>query len=392
MKKIIYIIGFILIVIGLYENMNRMSDSKDKVLHIWVSREEYDVLKEVNPIFESLHQAQIKMQIVSSEQVISTLPLYTASLEYPDVITASHTLISELVSKNAISPISEVFETFNILPIVMSGFKVKGEYYGIPYNAQTDILFYDQEIYPEGISSFYDFDEDSEMSLVMDYQNIYHINPFITGFGGYTIGVDNFGDTHFYDIGINKEESVQGLSTMLGLLNKTVIYDDEFDIYQSFINKEANLMIAPASLITLLEQVYPSLGYQAIPNFKDDLLPYTYMKIDTYQVTKLSKNKELAIEYLRFLLTEDVAALRYEKNQSIAPVDYENIISQDAYYGVVKKQLHRSVPLPNQAEFSYLYRPFAEAATHFLVVPNQIQKIMDDTVNQINEELENIMK
>ena len=81
-----------------------------------------------------------------------------------------------------------------------------------------------------------------------------------------------------------------------------------------------------------------------------------------------------------------------KKNQSIAPVDYENIISQDAYYGVVKKQLHRSVPLPNQAEFSYLYRPFAEAATHFLVVPNQIQKIMDDTVNQINEELENIMK
>ena len=119
MKKIIYIIGFILIVIGLYENMNRMSDSKDKVLHIWVSREEYDVLKEVNPIFESLHQAQIKMQIVSSEQVISTLPLYTASLEYTAVITASNTLMSELVSKNAISPISEVFETLNILPILM---------------------------------------------------------------------------------------------------------------------------------------------------------------------------------------------------------------------------------------------------------------------------------
>ena len=73
MKKIIYIIGFILIVIGLYENMNRMSDSKDKVLHIWVSREEYDVLKEVNPIFESLHQAQIKMQIVSSEQAYAPI-------------------------------------------------------------------------------------------------------------------------------------------------------------------------------------------------------------------------------------------------------------------------------------------------------------------------------
>ena len=147
-------------------------------------------------------------------------------------------------------------------------------------------------------------------------------------------------------------------------------------------------MIGPASLISSLESVYPNLGYQAIPNFVEETLPYTYMKIDTYQVTQLSENKQLAIEYLKFLLTPEVAKARYEMNKSIAPVDYENVISKDDYYTVVKKQLHRSVPLPNRVEFSYIYSPFQQAAQELLKNPNQIKSIMDDAVEKINKELE----
>lgn len=392
MKKIIYVILFILVSIGLYLHVNKLTISSGKVLRVWVSSEEYEVLKQLNPIFESMYDVEVQMKVVTSEQVLSTLPLYITSSESPDIITASHTLISDLVAMKAISPISEVFETFNILSTVKSGFKVKGEYYGIPYNAQTDILFYNKDIFKEGISSFAQVKDYDDVSLAIDYQSIYHINPFVTGFGGYTVGIDNFGDMNFYDIGLNKEESIQGLTAMLHLLDKTVLYNDEFDVYQSFINQTADLMIAPASLLPSLETIYPNLGYQAIPSFADDILPYTYMKIDTYQVTSLSRDKELAIEYLKFLLTDELAAARYEMNGAIAPVDYENLISQDAYYTVVKKQLHRSVPLPNQVEFSYVYLPFQKAAQQFLMMPDQIQVIMDEAVRRIDDELESIMQ
>lgn len=392
MKRVIYFFLFILVLIGLYRNFNKLSLNQEKVLHVWVNNKEYEVLKDLNPLFEEMYDVDVQMSVVTSEQVLSTLPLYTASSEYPDVITASHTLISDLVEMKAINPISEVFETLNILPTVKSGFKVKGEYYGIPYNAGTDILFYNKDVFKEGISSFSHIDDYGDVSLAIDYQNIYHINPFITGFGGYTVGIDNFGDTNFYDIGLNKEQSIQGLTSMLHLLDKTLLYSDEFDVYRSFINQTADLMIAPASLITSLEEVYPNLGYQAIPNFVEEILPYTYMKIDTYQVTRLSKKQELAIEYLKFLLTDEVAAARYEVNRAIAPVDYENVISQDSYYTVVKKQLHRSVPLPNQVEFSYVYLPFQKAAQQILMMPDQIQSIMDKAVDEINDELESVIQ
>lgn len=392
MKRLIYIVVFILISIGLYCNINELSFNQKDVLRVWVSSEEYELLKDLNPLFESQYDVEVEMKIVTSEQVVATLPIYISSSDYPDVITASHTLISDLVRLKVISPISDVFESLNILPTVKSGFKVKGEYYGAPYNAKTDILFYNKDIFKDGISSFSQLDSYDDVSLAIDYQSIYHVNPFITGFGGYTVGTDNFSDTNFYDIGLNKEESIQGLITMLHLIDKTLFYSDEFDVYQAFINQTSDLMIAPASLISSLETVYPNLGYQAIPNFVEETLPYTYMKIDTYQVTQLSENKRLAIEYLKFLLTPEVAKARYEMNKSIAPVDYENVISQDDYYTVVKKQLHRSVPLPNQVEFSYVYSPFQQAAREFLKNPNQIQSIMDDAVDKINKEIELIIQ
>lgn len=392
MKKFIYIVFFILVAVGLYQNIDRLESIQDGILNVWVSDEEYEVLSELNHVFEAQYGVRIEMEIMTSEQVVSNLPLYVGTSDYPDIITLSHTLISELVEMNAISPIGETFETLNILPTVKSGFKFKGEYYGVPYNAQTDILFYNKSKFPNGISSFSVLDQYEDVSLAMEYQDIYHITPFVTGFGGYTVGINNFGDTNFYDIGLNKEESILGLSKMLQLLNKDNINSNEGEIYKSFVNYKSDLMIAPSNLINSLTEVYTDLGYQAIPNFIDEVLPYTYMKIDTYQLTKYSENKELAIEYLKFLLTDEVAAVRYEKNRSIAPVDYDVPISQDEYYSVVKKQLHRSYPLPNQVEFNYLYLPYQEASKKFVTMPEQIQSILDTTVREINEQIENVLK
>ncbi len=392
MKKFIYIVFFILVAIGLYQNIDRLESIQDETLNVWVSSEEYDVLKELNPIFEQEYDVKIEMRIMSSEQVVSNLPLYVGTPDYPEIVTLSHTLISELVEMNALSPISDVFETLNILPTVKSGFKYKGEYYGVPYNAHTDILFYNKAKFPDGISSFNQLEQYDNISLVIEYQDIYHITPFVTGFGGYTVGINNFGDTNFYDIGLNKEESVIGLATMLQLLNKDNLYSNEGDVYKSFINYKSDLMIAPSTFVTSLSGIYSDLGYQAIPNFIEDVLPYTYMRIDTYQLTKYCENKQLAIEYLKFLLTDEVAAARYEQNRSIAPVDYEVPISQDEYYSVVKKQLHRAYPLPNQVEFNYLYLPYQSAAKKLVTMPDQIQSVLDATVREINEQIENVLK
>ena len=47
------------------------------------------------------------------------------------------------------------------------------------------------------------------------------------------------------------------------------------NLYQSFINGESNLMVASSKLVNSLIEAYPHLGYQAIPNFRESVLPYT---------------------------------------------------------------------------------------------------------------------
>ena len=82
MKKIIYVILFILVSIGLYRHVNELTLGSEKVLHVWVSSEEYEVLKDLNPRFESMYDVDVQMKIVTSEQVLSTLPLYITSSDF----------------------------------------------------------------------------------------------------------------------------------------------------------------------------------------------------------------------------------------------------------------------------------------------------------------------
>ncbi|HAX74004.1 MAG TPA: ABC transporter substrate-binding protein [Firmicutes bacterium] len=392
MKKIIFSIFFILVCMGLYINADELRQINKDVLTVWVTEEEYPVLSELNDQFEKQYNVQIKMEIVSPEQTVSKLPLANGSTTYPDIVTLNHTMISDMVNENVIEPLNDMFETLNILPTVKQGFKVKGNYYGVPYEAMTDILFYNEYSYPEGISSFTLLDENDEASILLNYQDIYHITPFITGFGGYIVGMNNFGDTNFFDIGLNREETIEGFLKMIQLLNKETAYTKEGDIYRAFIDNKSDFLIAPAYMVESLSQVYSNLGYQSIPNFVEEILPYTYMTIGTYQLTTKSQHKELAKEYLKFLISDEVATERYEQTKAIAPVDYEVPISQDTYYTVVKKQLHRAVPLPNQSEFNYLFLSYKEAATKFMTMPDQLQSIMNDVVKEIDKQLEAVLK
>ena len=125
LKKLIYVIFFILVLIGLYQNKNRLQLVDEDTLKVWVSNDEFEFLSQVNKQFEEQYGVKIEMKIITSEQVVSNLPLYVETPDYPDIITLSHTLISELVKMNALSPISDIFETLNILPSVKSGFKLK---------------------------------------------------------------------------------------------------------------------------------------------------------------------------------------------------------------------------------------------------------------------------
>lgn len=94
--------------VGLYQNINRLDLLEEDILRVWVSSDEFKVLSKLNEQFEEKYGVKIEMKIMTSEQVVSNLPLYVGTPDYPDVITLSHTLISQLVQMNALSPISDI--------------------------------------------------------------------------------------------------------------------------------------------------------------------------------------------------------------------------------------------------------------------------------------------
>ena len=385
LKKLVYGCTIMLFAIGTYLNRQYLENTHHKTLKVWVSQEEYEVLKTLNSIFEQQHGVVVQMEIVPSEQVLAKLTLQRGSADYPDIVNVSHTLITELVTQELISPSTDIFHELNVLPTVETAFKVMGDYYGVPYHAQTDLLFYDPLEFPGGLTTLAITENPEQFSLAINYQSLYHMLPFITGFGGYTIGLNNFENINFYDIGLNKPEAIAGLEHMIKLLDQSLIREPEADIYQAFINGSANILIAPSSMLRSLQEASGHVGFQAIPNFVSNEVPSTYMRIGTYQLTSDVKNRELALSYLRFLLSEEVSTARYEEYQAIAPINYDTIISAEAYHLGVKMQMHRSIPLPNQIEFNDLYKLYHQAANDFVTNPEYIQEILDHAVTEINQ-------
>lgn len=390
LKKLIYLLAVAVLLGGMYVNHRRPIEAGADVLRIWVTQEEYQVLSQVNPNFEAQHNVTIKMEVVDRAEMLARLPLAMETPFTPDIINATHMLIPKLVEQGLIAPITDVFAEFNVLPLAGTALRVTNDFYGIPYRAQTDILFYDREQFPEGIPPLSIGENPERYSLAINYQTIYHVVPFIRGFGGYIVGLDNFGNINFLDIGLHQEASVMGIQHMVNLLDEGLISDQETNIYEAFIFGDANLLVAPMTALDFLQRMMPHVGYQAIPNFLSNEIPYTYMQMDTYQLTSGTTNRELAIQYLRFLASDEVATIRYELTRAIAPIDHQAPISQDLYYTVVKRQLHRAFPVPDKEQFNYLYRPFEQAINQIVEHSEEIQFILEEAVIEaaINQSIE----
>ena len=79
MKRMVYLIFLIFIMLGLYKYINQINLQSSEVLQVWVNESDYEVLETVNPIFESMYNVEVQLKIIPSDKVITNLPLYKKS-------------------------------------------------------------------------------------------------------------------------------------------------------------------------------------------------------------------------------------------------------------------------------------------------------------------------
>lgn len=74
MKRMVYLIFLIFIMLGLYKYINQINLQSSEVLQVWVNESDYEVLETVNPIFESMYNVEVQLKIIPSDKVITNLP------------------------------------------------------------------------------------------------------------------------------------------------------------------------------------------------------------------------------------------------------------------------------------------------------------------------------
>ncbi|MFU0833981.1 MAG: hypothetical protein ACFWUC_13725 [Oscillospiraceae bacterium] len=196
----------------------------------------------------------------------------------------------------------------------------KDNTYSVPYQAVVATLCYNKELYPKGIKTYEDlFSSDLENSIVM-------INDprAIIGTINVMLGYD-FNETDPTKLAKTKEKLMQ--------LKPNIKVLDSDSPKAALINGECSVgLIYNAEIALAQEQnpniqiVYPDQGQ--------------YFGMDSFGISKGSKNKEKAEKFLNFILRPDVSQMISEEFPYINPNAEAIKIMDDSY----KKNIAKNVP------------------------------------------------
>ncbi len=158
-----------------------------------------------------------------------------------------------MVANGVVEPldISGVADGFN--PVAVQAFTYDGQTYGLPYAVENIALVRNTDLVPEAPATFEEMmqiatDFKAEHADDPSYQGLalqigpegdaYHLQPFLSAFGGYIFGQNEDGTYNPDDLGIDSEGGLAAATWLqeqaaAGLLSADVTYDSMIESFGS---------------------------------------------------------------------------------------------------------------------------------------------------------------
>ena len=215
---------------------------------IWTDDTRQPVIEEIAVPFAEENGIVIAVQELNFGDIRDQLSLTGPSGEGPDIIIGAHDWLGELVANGVVAPldISGVADGFN--PVAVQAFTYEGQTYGLPYAVENIALVRNTDLVPEVPATF-----EEMIQIATDYQaenpdglglplqigpegDAYHLQPFLSAFGGYIFGQNEDGTYNPEDLGIDSEGGLAAAAWLqeqaaAGLLNADVTYDTMIETF-----------------------------------------------------------------------------------------------------------------------------------------------------------------
>lgn len=385
------------------ENLTEEAEKPDKLV-IWEDTDKGVGLEPAISSFEEEFGIPVEYrELDMATEIRDQLRLDGPSGQGPDVITLPHDQIGQVVIEGLIDELEIDQSVLDIYTEASVESQIyEGNLYGLPKATETPIFIYNKELMPDPIENYddlyefsKDFSEDDEYGFLALWDNFYHGNSVIAGFGGYVFGEED-GILDPQDLGINNEGAIEGAE----YIQKW--YEDIFPsgiigeaggsakdgLFEE--GKVASVMDGPWAF-QVLKELGMDYGVTPLPELPNGEHPITFMGVKGWHISSFSENKEWATKLIEWIANEENSKIRFEETQEIPSVKSlieDPIIAENEGAQAVAIQSERAVPMPNIPEMAEVWEPMAQALQLIATGEAEPKDALDEAHSAISTQIE----
>lgn len=339
----------------------------------------------------------------SIKQFKEVLKLSNNGMPVPDVFILLSDKVGEAIDKKVISDIPVMHTEKNrYLTSSVKDFIENNKIYAVPRSIESLVIFYNKDIIKEPIETMSGYEilakerqKEGKYGLIGKLNNLYYSYGFLSGYGSYIFGINKDGTVNTDDIGLNNDGAVKGMKLVAdytrNYIPKTAIDKENGlkTIDEMFINGQAAAVINGPWAADKYKKAGVNYDVTSMPKLSNGMRVNPFCGNKGYAISKKSKNKQLAAQFLVYANQPRYAMFRYQRTSELPPVKEllsNPLVLQDKLATSISNQSVNTVSMPSVKKMNDVWKYMERALNEAIADENaDVKAIADKAVQKIKD-------
>ena len=392
-KRIIIAAMSLMIAVGSLVGCNS-SKKEDAKLTIWTNMEvEAKTIQKYANEWGSKNG--YKVEVTHQSPSVQQFAQAVKSKDGPDaVVGIPNDQLADYVNADLADEVSnDLFKESDFSEAAVKASYVAGKKYALPLSVETTALFYNTDLVSKVPSTWEELVEEASKKggVQFDATSIYYDLGFVRACGGYIFNYKD-GAYDVSDIGLANDGAIKAYEFINDLKNKynLVSGDITADIARSnFQNGKCAYYIGGPWDIDGFKSAGTHFAITEMPTFNGK--PFvTPVGTQVSFVSKVSKNKEKAWEFIKYLVDNGASEMYTVGNRIPAKISEQGIdkIKEDKFAKVFATQINNGEPMPTVSEMGQLWEIHTNNIRSMWSGEQTASQAANNIVRQLKEAIE----
>ncbi|MBM4386673.1 MAG: extracellular solute-binding protein [Deltaproteobacteria bacterium] len=317
----------------------------------------------------------------------------------PDPLIMAHNMIGEWTDEEKIlQNITDMIERESLDEFMLESVRAlvyKQALYGLPLAYKNLALFYNKEMVKKPpatvdemikIASENTSEKDGRFGLAYEAGLLFFHAPWFFGFGGEVFSKDG-------GVAVNSPAAKESLDFARNLVNKHGIVPRGMTSYivTSMFNSGKAAMVINGQWFLSEIEGNVNFGVVPLPAISPEKKPKPFLTIEAVFMARNCKNKDAAIEAMKFLVSDESARIRaLEGRQTVANKETYDIpeIKDDPIFEAFRRQAEDSIIIPSSPEMQVVWSTMDMAINGAVFGDKEIAESLSKAEEKIRKDIE----